>query len=114
MITIGLTVCDNDYENCQKVLDQIKHKVKVKHEVVIIDNREKFKDVKTKWKPTYSFGYNAYQFAARTKIIEYAKGDYLRIVLSYDGEGISDATSMTNIEGKKAQEIAKTSSLMKP
>ena len=29
MITIGLTVCDNDYENCQKVLDQIKHKVKV-------------------------------------------------------------------------------------
>ena len=80
MITIGLTVCDNDYENCQKVLDQIKHKVKVKHEVVIIDNREKFKDVKTKWKPTYSFGYDAYQFAARTKIIEYAKGDYLWFV----------------------------------
>lgn len=77
MITIGITVCDNDYENCQKVLDQIKHKVKVKHEVIIIDNREKFKDVKTKWKPTYSFGYNAYQFAARSKIIELAKGDYL-------------------------------------
>lgn len=47
MITIGLTVCDNDYKNCQNVLEQIKHKVKVKHEVIIIDNREKYKNVKT-------------------------------------------------------------------
>ena len=77
MISIGITVCDKDYKCLDSLLEQIEKKVTVEHEVIIIDNREKYLDEKTSWKATYSFGYNACQFSARAKIIEYAKGDYI-------------------------------------
>ena len=77
MLSIGITVCDKDYKNCSDILNQIKERVKVEYEVIIIDNREEFKDEPTDWQPTFAFGYNAYQFSARAKIIELAKGDYL-------------------------------------
>lgn len=80
MISIGIIVCDKDYLNCEKLLSQIKERVLVEHEVIIIDNRENNLDDKTSWKATFSFGYNAYQFAARAKIIELAKGDYIWFV----------------------------------
>lgn len=80
MLTIGITVWDKDYKNCSNILNQIKERVKVDYEVLIIDNREEFKDDKTEWTPTFAFGYNAYQFSARAKIIELAKGDYIWFV----------------------------------
>lgn len=87
MLSIGITVCDKDYKNCSDILNQIKERVKIEHEVIIIDNREEFKDEPTEWKPTFAFGYNAYQFSARAKIIELAKGDYLWFVDGDDEVG---------------------------
>ena len=74
MITLGLVFCDKDYQNCDKLLKQIDERVKVEHEIIVIDNTEgnKLGD-----KATFAFGYNAYQFAARYKIIKMAKGEYL-------------------------------------
>lgn len=87
MLTIGITVCDKDYKNCSAILEQIKERVKADHEVVIIDNREGYKDEPTEWKPSFAFGYNAYQFSARAKIIELAKGDYIWFVDGDDEVG---------------------------
>lgn len=87
MLSIGITVCDKDYKNCSDILNQIKERVKVEHEVIIIDNREKYKDEPTDWESTFAFGYNAYQFSARAKIIELAKGDYLWFVDGDDEVG---------------------------
>lgn len=80
MITIGITICDKDYTNCQALLNQIESRVSVEHEVIIIDNREQYLDEPTEWKADYTFGYNAFQFTARKKIIELAKGEYIWFV----------------------------------
>ena len=74
MITIGIIFWDGDYRNCDKILKQIDERVKVDHETIIIDNTE---GNKLGQKATFAFGHNAYQFAARYKIIKMAKGDYL-------------------------------------
>lgn len=80
MITIGIIVCDKDYKLCSNLLQQIKERVHVPYEVVIVDNREKEKDVKVDYKIDFSFGHNVYQFEARRKIISLAKGDYIWFV----------------------------------
>ena len=77
MLSIGITICDKDCYNLELLLSQIEEKVKCEHEVIIVDNREQLKDVKFEWKPTFQFGYNAFQFASRAKIVELAKGDYI-------------------------------------
>ena len=87
MLTIGITICDHDFKNCSNILEEIKERVTVPHEVIIIDNREEYINEPTEWKPTFSFGYNAYQFSARAKIIELAKGDYIWFIDGDDGIG---------------------------
>ena len=77
MLSIGVTVCDKDFHLLSFLLEQIEERVKVEHEVIIIDNREQMLNVETTWQPTFKFGYNAFQFNARAKIIELAKGDYI-------------------------------------
>ena len=91
MLSIGITVCDKDYKLCDKLLRQISEKVKVEHEVIIIDNREQFVAEKTSWTPSYSFGYNAYQFSARAKIIETARGNYIWFIDGDDDIGEIDS-----------------------
>ncbi|MBR2724679.1 MAG: hypothetical protein IKB72_04510 [Ruminococcus sp.] len=77
MLSIIITVCDKDFENCENLTKQIEERVHIPHEVIIIDNREKSLSVETSWKADYAFGYNAFQFASRAKGIELAKGDYI-------------------------------------
>ena len=74
MITIGITFCDKDYQYYDRLINQIKERVKLPYEIIIIDNTEgnKLGD-----KANFAFGYNALQFAARYKIIKMAKGDYI-------------------------------------
>ena len=73
-LSIGVTFCDKDYQNYDKLIKQIKERVKIDYELIIIDNTEgnKLGD-----KASFAFGYNAYQFAARYKIIKMAKNEYL-------------------------------------
>lgn len=77
MLSIGVTVCDTDYHLLDSLLKQIDERVQIPHEVIIIDNREEFLNVLVKWKSGFTFGYNATQFSARSKIIELANGDYI-------------------------------------
>ena len=39
---------------------------------------------------------------------DYAEGDYLKMTLTYDSEGIKEIASTSSLEGKSAQEIADT------
>lgn len=74
MITIGVTFCDNDYQYYDRLINQIKERVKLPYEIIVIDNTEgnKLGD-----KADFAFGHNAYQFAARYKIIKMTKGNYI-------------------------------------
>ena len=80
MLSIVITVCDKDYENCENLMKQITERVHIPKEVIVIDNREKYLEEKTSWKADFSFGYNAFQFSSRAKGIELAKGDYIWFV----------------------------------
>lgn len=73
-LTIGITFCDKDCARMPHLLRQIEQRVKISHEVITIDNTEKGR---MKQYVTYSFGYNAYQYEARAKIIELAQGEYI-------------------------------------
>lgn len=77
MITIGITFCDNDYSHYDRMIQQIGERIRIPHEVIVIDNTQ---GAKLGGRATFAFGYNAYQFAARYKIIKLAKGDYIWFV----------------------------------
>ncbi len=96
MISIGITICDKDFHNLDFLLQQIKEKIKCSYEIIIIDNREQLKEEKTAWQPTFQFGYNAYQFTARAKIIELAKGDYIWFI-----DGDDEIADVTNFNYKE-------------
>lgn len=80
MITIGIIICDKDYIYIDKLLNQISTRVKVPYEIIIIDNREKYKDIPINAPIAFSFGYNAYQFSARKKIIDLSRGEFIWFV----------------------------------
>lgn len=75
MLSIIIVYCDKDKDNLSNLLNQIKERVSVEHEVITVSNCSK-KDNKA----TFSFGYNAYQFEARKKGLELAKGDFVWFV----------------------------------
>jgi len=80
MLTIGIIICDKDYIYIDRLLNQISTRVKVPYEIIIIDNREKYKDIPINAPIAFSFGYNAYQFSARKKIIDLSSGDFIWFV----------------------------------
>ncbi len=84
-LTIGVTACDRDWRNIPALLAQAEELVETEHEVIIIDNREEFLDAPAEWTADFTFGRNAYQFMARRKIIELARGDYIWFVDGDDG-----------------------------
>ena len=95
MLSIGVTVCDTDFTLLDLLLKQIEERVKIPHEVIIIDNREEFLNVATNWKSDFTFGYNATQFSARSKIIELANGDYIWFIDGDDGIDYVDSFDYT-------------------
>ena len=81
MISVVVLFCDKDKEYISSLLKNIKDKMHVPYEVVLIDNRtdnsEKlvFKNCKM-----FSFGYNATQVQGRKKGVELAEGEYIWFV----------------------------------
>lgn len=74
-----ILICDKDYNYITDLVKSIDEKVKIKHEIIVIDNREKYKDKEVDFAnaTVYSKGYNLYQLESRRWAIELVTGDYV-------------------------------------
>lgn len=78
-VSIIIVFYDNDWTLIPTLLKHIRERIKITHEVILIDNREKFKDKKIELETNekiYPTGYNAYQFEGRRFSAQFIKGDY--------------------------------------
>lgn len=79
-LSIVIVFWDKDYKKAERAYTQIKERVNFKdYEIITIDNREETNE-KLIFEPTFSFGYNARQLAARKKSLEFVKGEYIWFV----------------------------------
>ena len=79
-LSIIVLFCDKDKQYIPDLLKQIRTKVKIPHEVVLIDNCTDPVEPDGDDFKYYAFGYNAYQLAGRKKGAELASGDYMWFV----------------------------------
>lgn len=80
MLSIVILFCDKDFKYIPDLIKNIKEKVHIPYEIVLIDNREKNTQTFNPDCTLYSFGYNARQVQGRKKGVELAKGDYIWFV----------------------------------
>ena len=76
--------CDKDYKKIPKLLKSISHKVKIPHEVILVDNTEKYRDTATKFNIHdsdnvfyFTKGKNIKQLAGRKLGVDNATGKYI-------------------------------------
>lgn len=87
LLSIVSVFCDNDYKMIPALISNIKEKVHVPYEIILIDNREQFKNDdpgNIDDAHIYSKGYNTYQFEARRFAVQYCNGDYIWFIDSDD------------------------------
>lgn len=79
-LTIGILFCDKDLSFLKTLLKNIKDKVQISYELILLDNRENFdEDISflEEYKVLNKNEGNIYQLAGRKKIIEEATGKYI-------------------------------------
>lgn len=79
-LTIGILFCDKDILYLKDLLKNIKDKIQISHEVILLDNRDNFDDdisFLDKYKVLNKNKGNIYQLVGRKKIIEEATGKYI-------------------------------------
>lgn len=85
-LSIIVLFCDKDYKYIPSLLKQMNDKLCCWFEVILVDNREKYKDIEIKeiedFKSVNNLiyidsGKNVAQLAAKKNALEYAKGDYV-------------------------------------
>ena len=85
-LSIIVLFCDKDYKYIPSLLHQMNDKLCCWFEVILVDNREKYKDIEIKeiedFKSVNNLiyidsGKNVAQLAAKKNALEYAKGDYV-------------------------------------
>ena len=77
-LSIVAAFCDKDCQLIESLIDNIEKKVKVEHEIILIDNRENnHSEIDFKNAKVYSKGYNAYQFEARRYAVQFCSGEYI-------------------------------------
>lgn len=79
-LSIVIVFCDKDYHFIEPLISKINNCIKVNKEIILIDNRDKYKDEFIKIEPNckiYSKGYNCYQFTARKFAIQFCTGNYV-------------------------------------
>ena len=78
LLSIVILFCDRDYLYLPELLKNIKEKVKLDYELVLIDNREGMNKVDVEGDYSlFQFGYNSTQIQGRKKGIELAQGEYI-------------------------------------
>lgn len=85
-LSIVIPIIDRDCFTISKTIADIHNKVKVSHEVIIVDNREKNKDLKIDFgdAKVISKGRNLYQFESKRWSSEFCNGEYIWFIDSDD------------------------------
>ena len=86
-LSIVCLFCDKDYQHISSLVKEIKNKIHVSYELILVDNRELNKDLiqfKEKNITVIKTGKNLYQFMGRLKAIPYCKGKYTWFIDSDD------------------------------
>lgn len=88
-LTIIILFCDKDYQYIPSLLSRIDKKVICSFEVLLVDNRENYKDIKIPEIENFkrfhnikvlSKGYNLCQLAAKKYALQFARGNYIWLV----------------------------------
>lgn len=82
-LSIVVLMCDKDYKEAEKLIKRINERVKINHEIVICDNREKRIDYKFDGQGAKIFrpGKNLYVFEGRRQaVLQMCKGEYIWFV----------------------------------
>lgn len=88
-LTIIILFCDKDYQYIPNLLSRIDRKVICSFEVLLVDNRENYKDIKIPEIENFkrfhnikvlSKGYNLCQLAAKKYALQFARGNYIWLV----------------------------------
>lgn len=88
-LTIIILFCDKDYQYIPNLLSRIDRKVICSFEVLLVDNRENYKDIKIPEIENFkrfhnievlSKGYNLCQLAAKKYALQFARGNYIWFV----------------------------------
>ena len=79
-LSIVVIFCDKDYQFIESLCKEINKNVKLSHEIILIDNREVYKDKFINLPENafmHSVGYNAYQFEGRRLAVQFCSGKYV-------------------------------------
>lgn len=79
LLSIVIVICDKDYDLLGTLLEKISKAVGMPHEVIVMDNRERAKDIPLQYDGCriISCGGNVYQFEARRRALFEVQGDYV-------------------------------------
>ncbi len=88
-LSIVIPFCDRDWRYITSLLRLIDGRVKVSHEVILVDNREKYKNalIKTDKAKILTKGRNVRQFEARRLAVKFCRGKYVWFVDADDSPG---------------------------
>ena len=104
VLSIIILFCDKDVCYLKDILRDIKEKIKVKHEIILVDNREKDKSNLPKGNyKIVSKGYNTYQFEGRRMGLDEANGIFVWYV-DVDDSIIGELTNL-DFRGKSNADI---------
>lgn len=78
-ISCVITICDKDYKNIYSVIKSIRQNVHTEYEILIMDNRDKLKNINISncEERIIDMGGNQFEFEARKRSLQYCTGDYI-------------------------------------
>lgn len=85
-LSIVIPIIDRDVETITKKIEEIHARVKLSHEIIIVDNREEKRDFSIDFRDAkvVSKGYNCYQFEAKRYAAGFCSGEYIWFIDSDD------------------------------
>lgn len=85
-LTLVIIIIDRDVSEISKKIREIHKKIKLSHEIIIVDNREKTRDVLIDFcdAKVITKGFNCYQFESKRYAAEFCNGEYIWFIDSDD------------------------------
>lgn len=78
-LSLIIPFCDKDYNYIPSLINNIEHDIRINHEIILLDNRDKKRNclIDTQGVPIHSLNGNQFTFEARRRAIDFVTGDYM-------------------------------------